>query len=114
MLFFTRLLTQATFPLAFGGDHLDDLAPASDQIGEQPCHRVGICRSCGLVASAKCAITMASIGSVLARLPSALGEGTHLRRIDHHHRQPAPARPAATTVSKPPVASIATSFGDRL
>jgi len=26
--------------LSFGGDHLNDLAPASDQIGEKSCHLV--------------------------------------------------------------------------
>ena len=53
-------------------DHLDDLAPAGDEIGKQSASpRQAAARSSGLVASAKRAITAASIGSVLARWPTA-------------------------------------------
>src|SRR5438046_1811873 len=41
-------------------------------------------------------------------------EGTHLRAgLTTTTGRPAPARPTATTASKPPVASMATSAGDR-
>jgi hypothetical protein len=48
-------------------------------------------------------------------LAERLGEGAHLRGIDDHHRQACAdqARPATTIASKPPVASIATIFGDK-
>lgn len=70
-------------------------------------------RIVGFVASTKWAITAASIGSVLARLHSAFGEGTHLRRIEHDDRQARTSHPAATTVSNPPVASTAMAAGPK-
>jgi hypothetical protein len=44
-------------------------------------------RTLGFVASMKWAMTAASIGSVLARLPSAFGEGANLGGIDDDDRQ---------------------------
>jgi hypothetical protein len=41
-----------------------------------------------------------------------LGEGVTCAGLTTTIGRPAPARPAATTASKPPVASIATIFGD--
>ena len=35
------MVTHAMGALTFGGDHLDDLAPASDQLGEKSCDLVG-------------------------------------------------------------------------
>jgi hypothetical protein len=40
MLLVRRLSPQAPRALTFGGHHLNDLAPASDQIGEKSCHLV--------------------------------------------------------------------------
>jgi len=59
------------------------------------------------------AITAASIRSVLARLPSAWAKARTCAGLTTTTGRPAPARPAATTASKPPVASIATIFGDK-
>ena len=55
----------------------------------------------------------AGIGSVLARLPSAWAKARTWAGSTTTIGSPALARPAATTASKPPVASIATSFGDK-
>src|SRR5438045_8077456 len=107
------MIAHAAGALTFGCDHIDDLAPASDQLGEKSCHLVRYLPELRLVASAKWAITTASIGSVLARLPRALAEARTCAGLTTTTGRPAPARPAATTVSKPPVASIATSVGDR-
>src|SRR3981081_2028068 len=60
-----------------------------------------------LVASAKWAITAASIRSVLARLPSAWAKARTCAGLTTTTGRPAPARPAATTASKPPVAKTA-------
>ena len=58
--------------LAFGNDHVDDLTPSPNQFGKQARSLVRQrARGAGRTASAKCAITPASTGSVLARLPTA-------------------------------------------
>ena len=96
--------------LALGDDHLDDLTPAGDEVGERWVLGSGSAPDLGWWPR-KRAITAASIGSVLARC-RAPGRSPHLRRVDHHHRQarqtPERRRPR---VSKPPVASMATSIG---
>ena len=68
-------------------------------------------RTAGLVASTKRAMTAASIGSVLARLPSAVAKARTWAGLTTATGRPALARPAATMVSKPPVASTATRAG---
>ena len=90
-----RLLGGALFPLLFGDDHLDDLAPPGQRDRGEAFAPVRPARDrgSGFAASAKCAITCASIGSVLARLPRARGEVTYLGGIDHGASgSPAPAR----------------------
>ena len=68
-------------------------------------------RVSGLVASAKRAMTAASIGSVLARCPSALAKDEICAGLTTTIGSPAAAKAAAATVSKPPVASNATICG---
>ncbi len=68
-------------------------------------------RGSGLVAAAKRAITAASIGSVLARLPRASAKARTCAGLITATGSLAAASPAATTVSNPPVASIATICG---
>lgn len=70
-------------------------------------------RIAGFVASTKWAITPASIGSVLARLPNALAKARTCAGLTTTTGSPAPASPAATTVSNPPVASTAMAAGPR-
>ena len=65
----------------------------------------------GLVAWANRAITAASIGSVFARLPSAWAKARTCAGLTTTTGSPAAPRPAATTLSRPPVASTATSAG---
>ena len=109
MLLLSRVRGQPLFTLAFGADHLDDLPAAGDEIGQQPGRLVGQRAGSGLIASAKWAMTAASIGSVLARCPSALAKARTCAGLTTTTGSPPPPALAATTVSKPPVASIATS-----
>jgi hypothetical protein len=60
------------------------------------------------VASAKCAMTPASIGSVLARWPIAFAKARTCTGLTTATGSPAAPMAAATTVSNPPVASNAT------
>ena len=108
------MVADAECALTFGGNHLDDLAPACDQIGKTSCHLIRQLPKLRLAASAKCAITAASIGSVLARLPRAIAKARTCAGLTITTGRQALARPAATTVSKPPVASIATNTGDKV
>jgi hypothetical protein len=57
-------------------------------------------------------MTSASIGSVLARLPTARAKALTCAGLTTTTGRPAAHRLAATTVSKPPVASTATVFGE--
>jgi hypothetical protein len=68
-------------------------------------------RIVGLVAWANRAITAASIGSVFARLPSAWAKARTCAGLTTATGKPAAPRPAATTLSSPPVASTATIAG---
>ena len=71
-------------------------------------------RGSRFVASAKCAMTPASIGSVLALWPSALAKARTCAGLTTAPGNPAAPRAATTTVSKPPVASNATICGESL
>jgi hypothetical protein len=66
-------------------------------------------RTGGLVAAANCAMTRASIRSVLARWPSEAAKARTRAGLTTTTGKPAAAKLAATTVSNPPVASTATS-----
>lgn len=66
-------------------------------------------RTAGLVAATKRAMTAASIGSVLARLPSAVAKARTCAGLTTITGRPVPASPAATIGSNPPVASTATA-----
>ena len=68
-------------------------------------------RKSGLVASTKRAIMLASIGSVFARRPSAWAKWRTCAGLTTTTGSEAPASAAATTVSKPPVASTAIRSG---
>ena len=59
-------------------------------------------------------MTAASIGSVLARCPSALAKARTWAGLTTTTGKPAAASAAATTVSNPPVASSATDVGSDL
>src|SRR6202035_4271096 len=64
----------SSLALAFGHHHFNDLPSARRKIGQQAGCRLRQGARRGLVASAKCAMTAASIGSVLARCPRALAK----------------------------------------
>lgn len=66
----------------------------------------------GAVAAAKPAVTAASIGSVLARRPSARAKARTWAGFTTTTGNPAAPSVAATTASRPPVASTATARGD--
>jgi hypothetical protein len=55
-----------------------------------------------------CSVDRIGLGPFAERV----GKSPHLRRIDDHHRQTSSGNACCNTVSKPPVASIATSLGD--
>ena len=107
MLFLHTLLHEPPLALPLGDDHPYDLAASCDEIGEKPRCFVRGGRISGFAASAKWAITQASIGSVLARLPRACAKERTWAGFTTTTGSPAAARLAATTVSKPPVASTA-------
>src|SRR5579871_3200951 len=98
--------------LAFGTDHLDDLPPPRNEVGQQSRRLVRERTRLGLGASAKCAMTAASIGSVFARWPIALAKERTWAGLTMTTGSSAEARAAAATVSKPPVASKATIRGE--
>ncbi len=87
MLLVQTIVAHTTRPLTFGGDHLDDLAPASDQIGQKSRHLVRHAPQLRFGRLGKVGdhrrIDWISLGPFAERL----GEGAHLRGIDHHHRQ---------------------------
>ena len=85
--------------LALSPDHLDDLPSASDEIGEQPVALSATAVS-GLVASAKRAMTAASIGSVLARCPSALAKDQCAGLTTTIEVQPPPRPPLRRSQSR--------------
>ena len=68
-------------------------------------------RGSGRTASAKWAITSASSRSVLASRPVARAKARTWAGLTTASGSPAPAIPAATVISKPPVASITISAG---
>src|SRR5713226_7643153 len=76
-----------TCALAFCRDHLDDLAPAGDKIGEQLCCRVGQLPKPRFGGFSKVrdhgGIDRIGLGTFAERLR----EGPYLSGIDHHHRQ---------------------------
>ena len=94
-------------------NHRHDLAPSGDPISEKPRLRVeqgpdfrG--RGIDKMRDDRC-VDRARLGSLAKRV----GEGAHLRRIDHDDRQAGDrASPAATKVSKPAVASRPMVCGD--
>ena len=102
----------AFLTLAFGADHLDDLPASCDQIGEKPSRfiRQGADRRPGRFSE------MSDHGGVdrigFRPFAKGVGERPDLRRIDDDNGVPAPGSAAATIVSKPPVASTATSAGE--
>ncbi len=61
----------ASATILLHADHLDDLAASRDKLTEPVGLLRAIGRVCGLIFSAKMAMTFASIASVLASLPSA-------------------------------------------
>src|SRR3954462_15229050 len=62
----------AALAVPLGDDHLDDLAPAGDEVGARSCvASSGRGRTSGFMSWPKRAIMAASIGSVLARVPAA-------------------------------------------
>ena len=99
--------------VGFHADHLDDLPPPTDELGEvdplrfpkRPCLRDG-------TRSAKRAITSASSVSVLAKRPIARAKSRIWRGLTTQSGSPTPARAAATVASKPPVASSTTRATD--
>ena len=81
------IVAHATRALAFGGNHLDDLASTSDQIGEKSRHLVRQLPQFwfsrfGEMSDYSC-IDRIGLGPFAERL----GEGAYLRRVDHQHRQ---------------------------
>ena len=88
-----RLRAWASPALAFGDDHVDDLAAAGDQIGEQAgWHRGNGPHLRAWWLAAKRAITAASMGSVLARLPSAWAKARTCAGLTTTTGSPAAAR----------------------
>jgi hypothetical protein len=98
--------------LASGPDHGDDLAPSCDEVGQQP----------GLLIRKRPRLKARRFGKMrndrgidrigLGALADRLCEGSNLHWVDDGHWQSRSPRPAATTVSKPPVASNATICGE--
>ena len=69
----------------FGGNHLDDLAPARDQIGKTSCHRIRQLPKLrfGCLGEMRDDRRVDRIG--LGSFAESHREGTHLCRIDDHH-----------------------------
>ena len=77
----------ALLALAFGADHLDDLPPAGDQIGQQPRRLVRQRPRLGLGRFGEVGDDRGIDRIGLGALPERLGEGADLGRIDDHDRQ---------------------------
>ena len=112
------LLASAPAPvhaLLLGDDHLDDLAPAGDEIGQQPASRVGQRPDLGLRRRDETGDHRGIDRIGLGALADRLGEGAHLRRIDHHHRQAGRTRgsprPPSRSRPSPPPRPLADSSG---
>jgi hypothetical protein len=80
-------VAQAPRALTFGGDHLNDLAPASDQIGEKSCHLVRHLPQLRLGRFGEVSDHSRIDWIGLGPFAECLGEGAHLSWIDHHDRQ---------------------------
>ena len=74
--------------LALGHDHLDDLAPAGDEIGQQPGGFIGHRPRLGPGRLGEVGDHRGIDRVGLGPLADRLGEGADLRRIDHDDRQP--------------------------
>ena len=74
--------------LALGGHHVDDLAAAGDQVGEQAGGLVRQGPHLGLGGLREACDHGGIDGIGLGALPDGFGEVAHLRRVHHHHGQP--------------------------
>ena len=84
-----RLVDGLAAPVGFHADHLDDLAPPTDEFGEGgPFSGSRRGRACGRTRSAKRAITSASSVSVLAKRPIARAKSRIWRGLTTQKRQP--------------------------
>ena len=84
---------RAFLALAFGADHVDDLPPAGDEVGEHLCFGVGQWSDlwpCRLdEAGDDRSIDRVGLGALAKRG----GKGPDLGRVDHHDRQAGAAEP---------------------
>src|SRR3954454_23544391 len=101
----------AALAVPLGDDHLDDLARRATRSARSCVASSGRGRTSGFMSWPKRAIMAASIGSVLARVPAAWAKWRGWAGWATTSGRPAPASAAATTVSKPPVASTMTRSG---
>src|SRR5690606_34836382 len=92
-------------------DHRDDLAPAGNEISQEPGGFIGQLAHRELHRGGKAAMTAASIVSVLARLPSALAKERTCAGLTTTTGRPAAESSATASVSSPPLASSATRSG---
>lgn len=96
---------------ALGADHVDDLPAAGDEIGEQAGRLVGQRPRLGPGGGGEVGDDGGIDGVRFGAPARCLGECAHLGRVDDDERQPRGGQRRGGTVSKPPVASRATSAG---
>ena len=81
------MIADAASALSFGGNHLDNLAPARDQIGETSCHLIGQLPELRFGCLGKMGDHRRVDRIGLGSFAESHREGTHLCRIDDHHGQ---------------------------